>query len=125
MAFEVVAAGLGSHPDFMQGFLQIQDDLTAVGKAHSDHASRALVVDIGFSVVIDTITTALDGRQKKFSLIQEFKVGHYNPVHVEGLFNFSHPPMPCTLYGGFDRMRPERPPQTPHRRILSRPRYPD
>ena len=62
----------------MQWLLQIDDNLTSVRKSQGHHGTDALVVDIGEALVIDMITTRFNGFQQFFSLVQEFKVGHYN-----------------------------------------------
>jgi hypothetical protein len=75
----MVAARLGRQPYFMQGLLQIDNDLGPVGKGHRDHAAHPLVIDVGIGFVIDAIATGLNARQKVLSGVQKFKVGHYNP----------------------------------------------
>jgi hypothetical protein len=63
----------------MQGFLQIHNDLAAVAKSDGNHAAHSLVIDICIGFIVDSIATGLNARQKAFSRIQKFKVGHYNP----------------------------------------------
>jgi hypothetical protein len=63
----------------MQGFLQIHNDLAAVGKRDGNHAPHPLVIDVCIGFIVDSIATGLNARQKAFSRIQKFKVGHYNP----------------------------------------------
>ena len=53
--FIVKTARLGRHPDFLQRFLQVDDDLAAVGKAQSYHATRSLVVDVGIGLIVDPV----------------------------------------------------------------------
>jgi len=71
-------AAASSQPHFVQGLLQVDDDLTVVWKGQRDHATRALIVDIGIGVVIQAIAADLYAREQAFSLVQKFKVGHYN-----------------------------------------------
>src|SRR5215208_1011446 len=42
----VEAAGPGGHPDFVQGLLQVHDDLAAVREGERDHPADPLVVDV-------------------------------------------------------------------------------
>ena len=74
----MVAARLCGQPDFMQGLLQVDDDLTVVGKNQRHHGADPLVINVGKARVIDTVTTGFNGFQQFFSLVQEFRVGHYN-----------------------------------------------
>lgn len=74
----VVTAGLGGHPDLLQRFLQIDDDLAPVGKGQGDHSSHPLVVDICVRFIIDLIAAGLYGFQQRFRSVHEFRVGHYN-----------------------------------------------
>lgn len=62
----------------MEWFLKIHDDLRAVCKGQSDHATHSLVVDIGIRLIIDPVTSEFDGRQQRFGKAHEFRVGHYN-----------------------------------------------
>jgi predicted small lipoprotein YifL len=62
----------------VQGLLQVDDNLTAVGKSERDHAARALVVNVGVGVVVQPIAAGLYARKQAFSMVQKFKVGHYN-----------------------------------------------
>jgi predicted small lipoprotein YifL len=72
------ATATGRQPHFVQGFLQIDDDLAAVGKGQSDHAANTLVVDVGIGVVVQAIATNLYASEQALGLVHEFKVGHYN-----------------------------------------------
>ena len=65
----------------MQRLLQVDDDLAAVGKGQRDHAAGTLVVDVGVALVVDAVTRQLHGVQELFSVVQEFKIGHYNLRH--------------------------------------------
>ena len=65
-------------PDLVQRFLQIDDDLAAVGKGQRDHATHALVVDVGIGLVVDAVTRSFHLCQQAFGLVHVFKVGHYN-----------------------------------------------
>ncbi len=65
-------------PNLVQGLLQIDDDLAAIGKCERDHASHALVVDVGIGTIVEHITAVFNASQQAFSLVQKFKVGHYN-----------------------------------------------
>ncbi len=62
----------------MQGFLQVDDNLTLVGENQGHHAADALIVNVGQARVIDTITTCLHCFKKILSAGHEFRVGHYN-----------------------------------------------
>jgi predicted small lipoprotein YifL len=62
----------------MQRFLQVDDDLAAVGKHQGNHAPGALVVNVGLGAVIDVITCGLDRFERTFGQVLEFCVGHYN-----------------------------------------------
>jgi predicted small lipoprotein YifL len=74
----VVATRLGSHPHFVQRFLQINNDLTAIGKGERDHAPGALVVYIGFGFIVDAIAAGLHPFKQSFCAVHKFGVGHYN-----------------------------------------------
>ena len=76
--FIVKSARAGRHPDFLQRFLQIDDDLAVAGKCQRDHATRALVVDVGISRVIDAVTGQFNGGHGLLGMVQIVKVGHYN-----------------------------------------------
>ena len=73
----------GSHPDLLQGFLQVDDDLAAIGEGQGDHAAAALVVDVGISGIVDAVASLLNHSQGLFGQVQILKVrkgvGHYNP----------------------------------------------
>ena len=62
----------------MQRFLQVDDDLAAVGKHQSDHAPDTLVVDVSIAVVVDAVTGQFHRSQQLFGVIHEFEIGHYN-----------------------------------------------
>ena len=49
------STGFGRHPDFLQRFLQVDDDLAMVCKGQRDHAARALIVNIGIGVIVEAI----------------------------------------------------------------------
>jgi predicted small lipoprotein YifL len=74
----VVATRLGRHPNFVQRFLQIDNDLAAIGKSECDHAPGALVVHIGVSFIVDAITTSLHPFKQSFCVVHKFGVSHYN-----------------------------------------------
>jgi predicted small lipoprotein YifL len=74
----VKAAALGCKPDFVQRFLQIDDDLAAVSKHQRHHATAALVINVRLGAVVDAITIGLDGLEHQLSTIHKFCVGHYN-----------------------------------------------
>jgi hypothetical protein len=63
----------------VQGFLQIHNDLASIAEGDGNHAAYPLVVDVGIGFIVNSIATGFDPRQKTFSSIQKFKVGHYNP----------------------------------------------
>ena len=56
----VIAARFGSHPNFVQRFLQIHNDLRAVAEGDGDHAAHTLVVDVGIGFIVDAIASGLD-----------------------------------------------------------------
>jgi predicted small lipoprotein YifL len=62
----------------MQGFLQIHNDLTAVGEGELNHASDALVVDIDIAALIQSVAALLQHMEQRFGTVQKLKVGHYN-----------------------------------------------
>ena len=74
----MVAAGLGGHPDLLQRFLQVDDDLALVCKGERDHGSDALVVDIGVAFVVHPVAMCLHRFEQGFGLVQIVEVGHYN-----------------------------------------------
>ena len=76
---EVKAAGFGCHPYFLQGFLQINDDLAAVGKGQRDHAAGALVVNVCIGLIVDPVACELDSAERLLCEAKIFQVGHYNP----------------------------------------------
>ena len=62
----------------MQGFLQIDDDLAAIRKGQRDHATRALIVDIDITALIQGVAALLQRLEQTFGTVQKLKVGHYN-----------------------------------------------
>lgn len=82
----VVASTQGGHPNFMQGLLQVDDDLRSVGKHQGHHAAAALIVDIRIGFIIDAIAADLDMLQSCLSTVHELRVGHYNFVMLKTLF---------------------------------------
>lgn len=72
------SAAPGRQPDFMQGLLQVDDDLATVGKQQGDHAPGALVVNIRQSFIVDAVTTGFYGLEHLLGAIHEFCVSHYN-----------------------------------------------
>jgi predicted small lipoprotein YifL len=62
----------------VQGLLQIDNDLTAVGESQRDHAPHALVVNVHIGIVVQQVAAVFYPSQQAFSLVQKFKVGHYN-----------------------------------------------
>ena len=74
----MVAARAGRHPNFLQRFLQVDDDLAAVGKGQGNHAACALVVDVGVARVIDAVAGQFNGSKRLLGVVQIIKVGHYN-----------------------------------------------
>jgi len=74
----VKAPTLCGQPDLMQGFLQVDDDLTVVGKHQSNHAASALIVNIRSGFVVDTVAARLYGLEQTLCVIHEFGVSHYN-----------------------------------------------
>jgi predicted small lipoprotein YifL len=65
-------------PHLVQGLLQIDHDLAAVREGQSDHAAHPLVIDVRVGVVVQAIAADLNASKKAFSVVQKFKVGHYN-----------------------------------------------
>jgi predicted small lipoprotein YifL len=76
----VEAAGASGQPDFLQRLLKIHDDLAAIGKGEGDHATHALVVNIGVGGIVDAITSAFYCLQSGLGVVQVFVVGHYNAI---------------------------------------------
>ena len=74
------AARPGGHPDFLQRFLQVDNNLTPVGESQRDHAARALIVNVGIAGVVDAVAGLLNGSQGLLGVVQVIKVGHYNLV---------------------------------------------
>ena len=62
----------------MQRFLQVDDDLTAVGKHQGEHGAAALAIEIGIGIFIDAIAGRLHRSQQGFATVQELGIGHYN-----------------------------------------------
>jgi predicted small lipoprotein YifL len=62
----------------VQWFLEVDDDLTSVGKNHGDHSPTALVVDIYVRFIIDAVTTGFNSFENGFGAIHELRVSHYN-----------------------------------------------
>ena len=62
----------------MQGALQVDDELAAVGEGERHQAARALVVDVGVGVFVEGVALLLNTAQKGFCQIKVFNVGHYN-----------------------------------------------
>ena len=60
----------------MQGFLQVDDDLTAVGESQGDHAAHALVIDVGLGGFVDLVALGFDPTQQGLSEVQKFRIGH-------------------------------------------------
>ena len=72
----VVTATAGGQPHLMQRLLQVDHNLTAVGKHQSDHATHALVVDIGIGGFVDAVAMLFDRQQQGLSQVHEFVIGH-------------------------------------------------
>jgi len=72
----------GSHPELLQRFLQVHDNLAAVGESQCDHAAYALVVNVCVRGVVDAITGALYSAQSGFRVVQVFVVVHYNAIMI-------------------------------------------
>jgi predicted small lipoprotein YifL len=81
----VEATGSSGHPQLLQGFLKVHNDLAAIGKAEGDHAAHPLVVDIGIGGIVDAVAGSLHSIQGGFSVIQVFVVGHYNAIMINTL----------------------------------------
>lgn len=75
---KVVATALGGQPNFVQRFLQVDHNLTPVGKRQRDHAANALIVQVRIGLVIQGIARNFYGFQRRFGMVQVVKVGHYN-----------------------------------------------
>ena len=78
-------AGPRGQPYFLQGFLQVDDDLAAVFKRQRHHAAGALVVDIGIRLIVDPVAGYFHGLQNGFCTVQVFQVAHYNPIMFASL----------------------------------------
>ena len=82
----VKAPRLSRHPHLMQRFLQVDDDLRAVGECQRDHAAHALVVHIGVALFVNAVAAQFDRAQQRLGAVQvgsvgggcSVKVGHYN-----------------------------------------------
>jgi predicted small lipoprotein YifL len=74
----VKAPGARRHPDFVQGFLQVDDDLAAVRERQRHHASHSLIVDVGVGLLVDAVAAALDALEQRLGPVHVFEVGHYN-----------------------------------------------
>ena len=79
-AFVVITTALCRQPNLLQGFLQIHHNLAVIFKRQSDHAARALVVDIGIGFFVDTIAIGLNRFERVFRQVQKFNVSHYNAI---------------------------------------------
>ena len=66
---EVVTPGTRRQPHFMQGLLKVDDDLATVLESQGDHAPHALVVDVGFAIVVDAVTAQFNGFEQKFCAV--------------------------------------------------------
>ena len=73
-------APLRCQPDFLQGFLQVHNNLAAVFKGQGDHAARALVINVCIRGFVDAITMGLNRFEGVFSQVQKFNVSHYNAI---------------------------------------------
>ena len=62
----------------MQGLLQVDHNLAAVGKHQSDHSADPLVVDVDIGNLVDPVATRLDALEHGLSPVHEFRVRHYN-----------------------------------------------
>ena len=78
-------AGPRGQPYFLQGFLQVDDDLAAVFKRQRHHAAGALVVDIGIRLIVDPVAGYFHSLQSSFGAVEVFQVGHYNPIMFASL----------------------------------------
>lgn len=76
--FVMKATAARRQPHLVQGLLQIDHDLTAVGEGQRHHAAHPLVVDVSVGVVVQAIAADLNASKKAFSVVQKFEVGHYN-----------------------------------------------
>ncbi len=79
------AAGPGGQPNFLQGFLQIDDDLAAVFKRQGHHAAGALVVNVGIRFIVDPVAGYFHCLQGSFGVAEVFQVAHYNPIMFASL----------------------------------------
>ncbi len=76
--FVMKATAACRQPDLMQGLLQVDHNLAAVGEGQRDHAAYPLVVDVRVGDIVQTIAADLNASKKAFSVVQKFEVGHYN-----------------------------------------------
>lgn len=72
------ATSLGGQPDFVQGFLQVDHHLAAIGKGQGNHTADPLAIDIRVRIIIDAVTTSFDRLEQSFCTVHEFRVVHYN-----------------------------------------------
>ena len=92
----------------MQRFLQVDDDLAAVGKADADHAARALAVQVGIGGVVDAVAACSTANRSCSGTIQGIQVGHYNLRMLRARQILSQDDCPCAWRGG-PGLRPARP----------------
>ena len=74
--FIVKTATLGSQPNFVKRFLQVDDHLALVGKHQCHHAPNALIVDINNQIIVDAVTTGLDSQKNALCTIHKLVVSH-------------------------------------------------
>jgi cytochrome bd-type quinol oxidase subunit 1 len=69
--FVVKSTRFGRQPNFVQGLLQVNNDLALVLENESDHGANSLVINVGRRGVIDAVTTALYGPEQRFGLVEK------------------------------------------------------
>ena len=72
----VVTAALCGQPYFMQRFLQVHHQLTAVGKCQCDHASHPLVVYVNVGLLIELVAVCFQLLQQSLGVVHEFVISH-------------------------------------------------
>ena len=72
----VVTAALCGQPYFMQRFLQVHHELTAVGKCQRDHASHPLVVYVNVGLLIELVAVCFQLLQQSLGMVHEFVISH-------------------------------------------------
>jgi hypothetical protein len=72
----VITPALRCQPDFVQRFLQVHYQLTAVGKGDGDHAADPLVVYVYIGLFVEQVAGFFQLLQQALGLVHEFVIGH-------------------------------------------------